>query len=132
MSKTQYLVGKKWEDEVLDYYVKRGYFGYKMPTMNVGTVFDFIFARSGGVLFVECKHITGDKLYYHSSGLKKKTDEIEHFIKTTNNNIYIYVKSDVGGIYWTTWVRSSALLKEKGYLHLDDMFKANLGDSNEV
>lgn len=126
MGKKQYVVGKGWEETVMDYYSNKNYWVYKMPTINNGTVFDIILVKKGASLFVECKHIVGDKLYYESSGLKKKTDEIEHFIKTTGNNLYIYVKSDKDGIYWTTWVRSSELLKTQGYLKTSDMIKANI------
>lgn len=123
----QYSVGKSWESEILDYYNKRNYFAYKIPTVNEGTVFDIIVIKKGGCMCIECKHIKGDKLYYKGSGLLKKTDEIEHFINTTGNNLYLYVKSDTDGCFWTTWVRSSELLKKQGYLSTKDMFKADLG-----
>ena len=126
MGLKQYKVGKSWEETILDYYNKKGYFAYKIPTINEGTVFDIIVLRNGGCMCIECKHITGDKLYYKGSGLLKKTDEIEHFIDTTGNNIYIYVNSDTYGYYWTTWKHSSELLKKQGYLSIQDMFKANL------
>ena len=126
----QYSVGKSWESEILDYYNKRNYFAYKIPTVNEGTVFDIIVIKSGGCMCIECKHIKGDKLYYKGSGLLKKTDEIEHFIETTGNNIYLYVKSDTDGCFWTTWLRSSELLKEQGYLSTKDMFKADLGGND--
>lgn len=121
-----YLNGKGWEEQILDYYHKKNYFTYKIPTMNGGTVFDIIVIHNGAALCIECKHITGSKLYYESSGLKKKTDEIENFIKTTGNNLYIYVKSDSDGIYWTTWANSSDLLKSQGYLKTSDMIKAKI------
>lgn len=123
----QYKVGKSWEEEIINYYNKKGYFTYKIPTVNEGTVFDIIALKNGAALCIECKHITGNKLHYKGSGLLKKTDEIEHFITTTGNNIYIYVKSDAEGCFWTTWARSSELLKEQGYLSTKDMFKADLG-----
>ena len=123
----QYKVGKSWEEKILDYYNKKGYFTYKIPTINEGTVFDILAIKNGACLCIECKHIKGDKLYYKGSGLLKKTDEIEHFINTTGNNIYLYVMSDTDGYYWTTWVRSSELLKKQGYLSTQDMFKADLG-----
>ena len=123
----QYKVGKGWEEQILDYYNKKGYFTYKIPTVNEGTVFDIIAIKNGAALCIECKHITGDKLRYKGSGLLKKTDEIEHFIKTTGNNLYLYVKSDTDGYFWTTWLRSSELLKKQGYLSTKDMFKADLG-----
>lgn len=126
MGKKQYLVGKKWEDYIIEHYNDLGYFAYKMPTMTGGTVFDIIIAKNSAVMFVECKHIKGDKLYYVGSGLKKKTDEIEHFIRHSNNNLYLFVLSDEGGAYWTTWARSSELLKKQGYLKLSDMLKAKV------
>ncbi len=121
-----YVNGKSWEDRVIDYYNKKGYFTYKIPTMNGGTVFDIIAIHNGAALCIECKHITGSKLYYESSGLKKKTNEIEHFINTTGNNLYLYVKSDQDGIFWTTWRNSGDLLKSKGYLETTDMIKAKI------
>lgn len=131
MGLQQYIIGKSWETEIIEYYHKKNYWVYKMPTMNNGTVFDIILVKNGACLFVECKHIKGNKLYYKGSGLLKKTDEIEHFINTTGNNIYIYVKSDTDGCFWTTWVRSSELLKKQGYLATQDMFKADLGGNYE-
>lgn len=119
-----YLNGKSWEDKILDYYNKKGYFTYKIPTMNSGTVFDILAIHNGACLCIECKHITGDKLYYEGSGLKKKTNEIEHFINTTGNNLYLYVNSDKDGIFWTTWRESGELLKQQGYLKTSDMVKA--------
>lgn len=131
MGLKQYKVGKSWEEEILAYYSKRGYFTYKIPTINEGTVFDIIVVKNGGCMCIECKHIKGNKLYYKGSGLLKKTDEIEHFIETTGNNIYIYVKSDTDGCFWTTWARSSELLKKQGHLSTKDMFKAELGGNYE-
>lgn len=121
-----YTNGKNWEDEVIEYYNNRGYFVYKIPTMNGGTVFDIIAVRKGTALMIECKHIKGSKLYYKSSGLEKKTNEIDHFIGITGNNLYIYVKSDTDGVFWTTWANSSKLLKKQGYLHTKDMIKADM------
>lgn len=118
----QYEVGKSWEDEVINYYSKRNYFVYKIPTLNSGTVFDIIVVKNGAALMIECKHIESDKLYYASSGLLKKTDEIEHFINTTGNNVYIYVKSDKTGTFWTTWEKSKNILKERGYITKEDCF----------
>ena len=119
-----YINGKNWEEKVLDYYHKRGYFTYKIPTLIGGTVFDIIAIRKGAVLCIECKHITGKKLYYESSGLKKKTNEIDHFVNSTKTNLYLYVYSDCEGIFWTTWVQARDLLKKQGYLKTSDMFKA--------
>jgi plasmid maintenance system antidote protein VapI len=125
---TQYAIGKKWEEEVLHYYAKKGYFTYKIPTMNSGTVFDIFVARGGACLMIECKHIEGDKLYYAGSGLLKKTDEIDHFIQTTNNNVYLYVNSDVTGSFWTTWLKAKPILVEKGYITKEDCFPCNLNN----
>lgn len=131
MSIKQYEVGKLWEETIIKYYQKKSYWVYKIPTLNNGTVFDIIAIKNGACLCIEAKHITGDKLYYKGSGLLKKTDEIEHFINTTGNNLYLYVKSDTDGCFWTTWVRSSELLKKQGYLSTKDMFKADLGGNYE-
>ena len=122
----QYSVGKQWEDEVMEYYNKKGYFTYKMPTMNSGTVFDVLVLKGGSALCIECKHIDNDKLYYQGSGILKKRDELDHFVRTTNNNIYIYVKSDKTGTWWTTWVEAKPIFEEKGYITIDDCFKCNL------
>ena len=124
----QYKVGKEWEQAVIDYYRKKNYYAYKVPTQLSGTVFDILCIKNAGVLAIECKHIIGDKLYYIGSGISKKSDEIDHFVDTFNTNIYIYIKSDkLNGVYWTTWVRSGELLKKKGYLDLEkDCFKATL------
>lgn len=121
-----YTNGKSWEEKVIDYYNKRGYFTYKIPTLNGGTVFDIVAIHNGAALCIECKHITGDKLYYEGSGLKKKTNEIEHFVDTTGNNLYLYINSDKDGIFWTTWRNSGELLKKQGYLKTSDMVKANI------
>ena len=120
--------GKNWETEIINYYYDKGYFVLKIPTLINGTVFDILAIRNSKCLAIECKHVTGKKLMYAGCGLKKKTDEIEHFIKTSNTNLYIYIKSDeLDGVYWTTWVRSSQILKEKGYLDLEkDCLKANI------
>ena len=119
-----YINGKNWEDKILEYYNNKGYFTYKIPTLIGGTVFDIIAIHKGAVLCIECKHITGDKLYYESSGLKIKTNEIDHFINASKTNLYLYVYSDKKGIFWTTWVQARELLKKQGYLKTSDMFKA--------
>ena len=122
----QYDVGKKWEEQILSYYNKKGYFTYKIPTLNSGTVFDVIVVKNGAALMIECKHIEGDKLYYSGSGLLKKTDELDHFISTTGNNVYIYVKSDKTGTFWTTWIKAKPILQEKGYLKKEDCFPCEI------
>ena len=128
MGMIQYKIGKDWEEEVLNYYNKRGYWTYKMPTMLNGTVFDILAIKNASVICIECKHITGDKLNFKSSGIEKKYDEIEHFVKTCGTNVFIYIKSDkLNSVYWTTFARSGQLLKEKGHLDLQkDCFKAVL------
>ena len=132
MGMKSYLVGKSFEEEVLDYYNKLGYFTYKMPTQIVGTVFDIIAIKNAACLTIECKHIQGDKLHYKSSGIAKKRDELNHFVDTCNTNVYIYIKSDkLDGVYWTTWKRSGKLLETRGYLNVaKDCFRANLDTSN--
>ena len=124
MSKTQYDVGKSWEDRVIDYYNKKGYFVYKIPTLIGGTVFDIIAIHKGAVLCIECKNIKGSKLYFESSGLKKKKDEIDHFVNASKTNLYLYVYSDKDGAFWITWPDAREKLIEKGYIKTSDMFKA--------
>jgi len=122
----QYINGKTWEQEIIDYYNHKHYFVYKVPTENSGTVFDIIAIRKGSALMIECKHIEGDKLYFKGSGLYKKKDEINHFVDTTGNNLYIYVKSDTTGTWWTTWVKSREKLEKQGYLTKEDCYSCNL------
>lgn len=122
----QYSVGKDWEDTIIKYYADKGYFVYKIPTMNSGTVFDIIAIHKGAALMIECKHTESDKLYYAGSGIAKKRDEIDHFVNTTGNNLYIYVKSDKTGTWWTTWVKAKPIFEEKGYITLEDCFKCEV------
>lgn len=122
----QYSVGKKWEEEILEYYNKKGYFTYKIPTMNNGTVFDIIVVKNGGALMIECKHTDNERLYYAGSGIVKKRDELDHFVNTTGNNVYIYVKSEKTGTWWTTWVRAKEIFEKKGYIEKEDCFSCNL------
>ena len=78
-------------------------------------------------MFIEAKHIVSDKLYYKGSGLFKKRDELDNFVKKTNNNIYIFVKSDIDGRFFTTWVNAKPIFEEKGYLDLkQDCYSACL------
>ena len=118
MGVMQYKVGKSWEEELMDYYNKRGFFTYKFPTEFNGTICDLIIARNGSCMFIECKHVKHKKLYYKANGLNKKRDELDNFVKKYNNNIYIMIKSDDLGIYWTTWLKSKPIFEEKGYLDL--------------
>lgn len=127
MGVTQYKVGKSWEEELMDYYHKRGFFTYKFPTEFNGTICDLIIARNGSCMFIECKHIKHKKLYYKANGINKKRDELDNFVKKYNNNIYIMIKSDDLGIYWTTWLKAKSIFEEKGYLDLaTDCFCANI------
>lgn len=127
----QYKVGKTWEEILLDYYKKRGFFAYKFPTEYKGTICDIIVSKNGSCMFIEAKHVTGKKLYYKGCGIYKKKDEIDRFVNKTNNNVYIMIKSDKLGVYWTTWVRSKNIFEKKGYLDLEtDCFCANRGDIN--
>lgn len=132
MGLKQYSVGKEWEEELLDYYSKRGFFAYKFPTEFNGTICDIIVAKKGACMFIEAKHTKNEKLYYKSSGIYKKRDELDRFVAKTKNNVYIMIKSDKLGKYWTTWVRSRDTFERKGYLDLKkDCFCANRGDVSE-
>jgi Holliday junction resolvase len=127
----QYQVGKKWEEQVMDYYNDRNYFVYKIPTMNSGTVFDVIAVKKGAALMIECKHIDSDKLYYAGSGILKKRDELNHFVNKTGNNVYIYVESEKTGTWWTTWVRAYPIFEKKGYIDINDCFPCDLNNKEE-
>lgn len=127
----QYQVGKKWEDTVIKWYNDKGYFVYKIPTMNNGTVFDIFVARGGSCMMIECKHTYSDKLYYVASGLLKKRDELDHFVKTTNNNVYIYVHSEKTGTWWTTWVKAKPILEERGYIDINDSVPFTMYENKE-
>ena len=132
MGLKQYSVGKGWEETLLDYYNKRGYFSYKFPTEFNGTICDILIAKNGVCMFIEAKHTKKEKLYYKNSGIYKKRDELDNFVKSTNNNVYIMIKSDKLGVYWTTWVRSRETFETQGYLDLKkDCFCANRGDVSE-
>lgn len=132
MGVTQYKVGKKWEEELMDYYNKRGFYTYKFPTDFNGTICDILVCKNATCMFIEAKHIKGVKLYYKSSGIFKKRDEMNHFVDKYNNNIYIMIKSDKLGIFWTTWINAKPIFEEQGYLDLEsDCFNANIGDDYE-
>ena len=78
-------------------------------------------------MFIECKHTTSDKLHYKGSGLYKKRDEIQNFVQKYNTNVYIMIKSDKVGVFWTSWINAKPIFEEKGYLDLKkDCFKGNL------
>ena len=132
MGKIQQQVGKSFEQEILNYYSNKGYWSFKIPTEFNGTVCDIILAKDGGCMFIECKHTTGDKLYYKGCGIYKKRDEIDNFVSKYNCNIYIMIKSDKLGYFWTTWVKSKETFEKQGYLDLEkDCFKASLEIINE-
>lgn len=127
MGLKQQKVGKDFEWEILDYYNKKGYFTYKFPTDFNGTVCDILVAKKGACMFVECKHTTGDKLYYKGCGIYKKRDELDRFVKKSSNNIYIMIKSDILGYFWTTWVKAKPIFEEKGHLDLEkDCYRGDL------
>lgn len=119
MGLKQYEVGKKWEQIIMVYYKNRGYFTYKFPTEFNGTICDILVAKNGSCMFIEAKHTINDKLYYKGCGLYKKRDELDNFVNKYNNNIYIMIKSDKLGIYWTTWLKAKPIFEEKGYLDLE-------------
>lgn len=121
-------VGKSWEQEILDVYYNRGFQGFKIATEISGTCFDIILIKDAGVMCIEAKHIQGDKLYFKGSGLSKKQDEINHFIKHCNTNVYIYVKSDKTGKWFTSWLQAYPIFQEKGYITVDDCMKMDWGE----
>ena len=41
----QYKVGKSWEEELMDYYNKRGFYTYKFPTDFNGTICDILISK---------------------------------------------------------------------------------------
>lgn len=120
-------VGKSWEKEIIDAYYKKGYQPFKIPTEIKGTCFDIILIRNAGVMCIEAKHITGEKLYFKSSGLEKKQDEINHFIKHCNTNIYVFVKSDKSGTWFNSWLNIYPKLKERGFITIEDCIPFTIG-----
>ena len=119
-------VGKEWEQEIMDAYYEKGYQPFKLATEISGTCFDIIAIKNATALCIEAKHITGDKLYFKGSGLSKKEDEINHFIKHCNTNVYIFVKSDKTGIWYNSWLNVYPLLKNKGYITKEDCIPIGL------
>lgn len=119
-------VGKKWEDEIMDIYYKKGYQPFKLATEISGTCFDIILIKNSVVMCIEAKHIVGEKLYYKSSGLSKKRDEINHFIKHCNTNVYIMVKSDKTGKWWTSWLEAKKHFDAKGYIEKSDCIEMEM------
>lgn len=127
----QYKIGKSWEQEVMEYYNKKGYYTYKFPTEFNGTICDLLISRNSSAMFIECKHTTKDKLSYKASGLYKKRDEIDNFVRKYGNDVWIMIKSDIVGNYWLTWSNAKPILEEKGYLDLrNDCIK--MMDSREI
>ncbi len=123
----QQQVGKSFEKEVLDYYSKKGHWVYKIPTEFGGTICDIMVVKNSAIMMIECKHIIGDKLYYKGCGIYKKRDELNNFVSKYNTNVYIMIKSDSLGVYWTTWEIAKKHFEEKGYLKLEeDCFKGNM------
>lgn len=123
--KSQQL-GKTWEREILDAYYKKGYQGFKIATEISGTCFDIILIKNATVMCIEAKHIQGEKLYFKGSGLSKKEDEINHFIKHCNTNVYVFVKSDKTGIWYSSWLQLYPIFKEKGYITKEDCIPLGL------
>ena len=124
----QYKVGKTWEEELMDYYNKRGFYTYKFPTDFNGTICDILVSKNGSCMYIEAKHTKTNKLYYKGCGIYKKRDELDNFVNKYNNNIYIMIKSDKIGVYWTTWLKAKPIFEEQGYLDLEkDCYCGNGG-----
>jgi Holliday junction resolvase len=120
MGLKQQKVGKSWEEEIINNYYEKGWQPFKIPTEIKGTCFDIILIKDSAVMCIEAKHIQGDKLYFKGSGLSKKQDEINHFITHCNTNIYLFIKSDKTGCFWTSWLNAYPILKERGYITKED------------
>lgn len=116
-------VGKSWEQEIISMYYDKGWQPFKIPTEIMGTCFDIILIKNSAVMCVEAKHIQGAKLYFKGSGLYKKQDELNHFVHHCNTNVYLFIKSDKTGCFWTSWLEAYPILKEKGYIDIDDCIK---------
>lgn len=119
-------VGKQWEQELIESYYKKGFQPIKLATEINGTCFDMVLIKNATVMCIEAKHITSEKLYFKSSGLEKKQDEINHFIKHCNTNIYIFVKSDKTGTWFNSWLNLYPILKDKGYITKQDCIEVHL------
>lgn len=126
MGKTSQAVGKQWEQEIMDVYYKKGMQPIKLATEINGTCFDIVLIKNATVMCVEAKHITGEKLYFKSSGLEKKRDEINHFIRHSNTNIYIFVKSDKTGTWFNSWLNLYPIFKERGYVTKEDCAEVSM------
>lgn len=128
MGLKQQQVGKSFEQEILQFYADKGHWAYKMPTDFSGTICDILISKNAGVMFIEAKHTTTAKLYYKGCGIYKKRDELDNFIKKHNCNIYILIKSDICGVYWTTWLNAKPTFESKGFLDIEhDCYKGWLG-----
>ena len=121
----QYDVGKNWEEKVMEYYTRHGFNTFKLPTDIDGTVFDIIAIKGNKATCIECKHTTSDKLYYESSGLKHKRDELDNFAEN-GNTIIIYICSDKSGTFIISWQMARLLFDEKGYIKKEDCIEVNL------
>lgn len=125
MGLKQYQVGKNWEEEVMEYYKRYGFCTIKLPTDIDGTVCDIIALKYNKAVCIECKHIKGEKLYYESSGLKHKRDELDNFV-ANGINIIIFVKSDKTGKFLIDWFEARRILMEKGYITKEDGVEVNM------
>ena len=112
--------GKTWEDEIMDCYYNKGWQPFKISTEISGTVFDIILIKNSSCMCIEAKCIKGDKLYFKSSGLSKKQDELNHFVSHCKTNVYIFVKSDKTGCFWTSWIEAKNHFLKKGYICKED------------
>lgn len=119
MGMQQYAVGKSWEEQVLNYYSGLGYSTIKLPTDLEGTVFDIIAIKRNNAVCIECKHIKNDKLYYKSSGIERKRDELDNFC-SNGNTVMIFVKSDKTGTFIIDWNLAKLIFRSKGYLTKED------------
>ena len=62
MGLKQQVIGKTWEQEIIDAYYDKGWQPFKIPTEISGTVFDIILIKNSSCMCIESKHIQGDKL----------------------------------------------------------------------
>ena len=120
MGLKQQVVGKTWEQEIIDAYYDKGWQPFKIPTEIKGTCFDIILIKNSSCMCIEAKHIQGDKLYFKGSGLSKKQDELNHFVSHCKTNVYIFVKSDKTGCFWTSWIEAKKHIIKKGYICKED------------
>lgn len=125
MGMKQYKVGKSWEEEVMMYYGKHGFSTIKLSTDLDGTVFDIIAIKGNKAVCIECKHTTTEKLYFKSSGLEHKRDELNNFV-ANGNNVIIYVKSDKTGTFIIDWLDAKKIFKEKGYIIKEDCIEVKM------